>query len=453
MLLSQILVAGTKLGCGLQDCAKRELGLIIDKTEQTSDWSGPLTDSQLAYAARDAAILLPLHDALTAKAQAAGLGWVAEIERRCLPAIVWMSSHGVPFDSDRWRQQARHAEIEAAVLSGDLNRTYGSRNWNSPQQVTKALAEAGCIVKDTRDETLASVDHPLADLIRKHRLARKRSSSFGKKWLGHVAADGRIHPRWRQIGAESGRMSCSSPNIQQLPRGDYRRCVAAPHGRVFVKLDYSQIELRIGAKESCDANLLAAFQAGEDLHVRTARSVLGVTDVTKADRQVAKALNFGLLFGMGATGFRQYARSQYQVELSDGEASRHRSAFFAEYPGLAAWHRRVKAGRAQETRTLAGRRRLLTADTPDTQRLNSPIQGTGADGLKLALALLWERRGEVPGAFPVMAVHDEIVVECDAAQAQAAADWLTRAMTDAMTPLIDPVPVKVEVSVGETWAG
>jgi DNA polymerase-1 len=95
---------------------------------------------------------------------------------------------------------------------------------------------------------------------------------------------------------------------------------------------------------------------------------------------------------------------------------------------------------------------LLARDSPDTWRLNTPVQGTGADGLKSALALLWERRAEVPGAFPVAVVHDEILVECDAEQAGAVAAWLRQAMVDGMQPLIDPVPVEVEVKVARTWA-
>jgi DNA polymerase-1 len=102
---------------------------------------------------------------------------------------------------------------------------------------------------------------------------------------------------------------------------------------------------------------------------------------------------------------------------------------------------------------LAGRRRLLDDKTPDTHRLNTPVQGTGADGLKLALALLWQRRDKVPGAFPVLAVHDEILVEADAGQAGAVASWLKAAMMDAMAPLIDPVPVEVEVRIAQTWGG
>src|SRR5262249_18450575 len=163
---------------------------------------------------------------------------------------------------------------------------------------------------------------------------------------------------------------------------------------------------------------------------------------TKQHRQLAKALNFGLLYGTGAKGFRQYAKSQYSLELTEADAERYRSNFFAAYPGLSFWHRTVRSQKATETRTLSGRRRLLDDKTPDTNRLNTPVQGTGADGLKLALALLWERRDRCPGAFPVLAVHDEIVIEADIDQADAAAAWLKQAMLDAMAPLVAPIPVE-----------
>ena len=141
------------------------------------------------------------------------------------------------------------------------------------------------------------------------------------------------------------------------------------------------------------------------------------------------------------------------VDLTDDQARQYRDAFFQAYPGLASWHRKVRTSRATQTRTLTGRRRLLDEKTPDTHRLNSPVQGTGADGVKLALALLWETRDRVPGAFPVLAVHDEIVVEVDGDHADAAAAWLKTCMVEAMAPLIDPVRVEVEARVGRTWAG
>jgi DNA polymerase-1 len=175
--------------------------------------------------------------------------------------------------------------------------------------------------------------------------------------------------------------------------------------------------------------------------------------VTKADRQLAKAVNFGLLYGMGAKNFRVYARSKYGVELTEDQAQQYRNAFFDLYPALRSWHRAIgrTEGQAIETRTLAGRRCLNVSRF--TEKLNLGVQGTGADGLKAALGLLWERRAECPGAMPVLAVHDEIVIECDADQAKAASEWLKRAMLDGVAPLVAPVPVEVEVSIAPTWCG
>jgi DNA polymerase-1 len=209
-------------------------------------------------------------------------------------------------------------------------------------------------------------------------------------------------------------MSCRHPNVQNLPRGPrYRRCFGAPPGRVLVKADYSQIELRIAAKIAREDRMIEAYRAGEDLHALTARLVLGKEDVSKDDRQNAKSLNFGLLYGMGARGLRAYALSNYGVRLGDGQAAEYRAAFIKAYPALARWHQRVRTSRGPVVRTLTSRRRKLGPETPDTTRLNTPVQGTGVDGLKLALALLWERRAECPGAVPVLAVHDELVLEAD----------------------------------------
>ena len=463
MLLSQLLYAGQNVRHRLGDCAERELAQPLDKTEQLSDWSGALTPEQLTYAASDVEVLATLYQALARKIRAANLDNAATIERRCLPAIVWMTQTGVAFDRATWQALATSAGQEADTIRQELDGAAPSRpntldgmepwNWDSPQQVKEALAVAGCQVDDTADETLAGVQHPLAAMLRGYRDARKRCTTYGTDWLKHVADDGRVYPSWRQLGAASGRMSCSDPNMQQLPRGEYRRCVAAPAGRLLVKADYSQIELRIAAKVSGDKALLGAYQRGEDLHTITARNVLGIQEVTKQHRQLAKALNFGLLYGMGARGFRQYAKGQYGLSLTEKEAKSYRDAFFQTYPGLAAWHRKIRSRQAKETRTLAGRRRLLEDKTPDTQRLNTPVQGTGADGLKMALALLWERRQQCTDAFPVLAVHDEIVVEVDAGQADAAAAWLKSAMVDAMAPLVNPVPVEVEVKTARTWGG
>jgi DNA polymerase-1 len=246
------------------------------------------------------------------------------------------------------------------------------------------------------------------------------------------------------------------PNLQQIPRDPrFRRCFLAPDGRVLIKADFAAVHLRIAAKIAGEKKMIEAFRAGQDLHALTARSLLGKDEITKQDRQLAKAVAFGLLYAMGARGLRAYAKTSYGVEMTLEEAEAHKRKFFQTYPGLAAWHRKTAAAREQqrETRTLAGRRRLLDPKTPLMHRLNSPVLGTEGDAAKAAMALLWERREQMPGAVPVLLVHDEIVIECDADQAQAAAAWLKQAMLDGLAPLVDPVPVEVELKVGRAWGG
>jgi DNA polymerase I-like protein with 3'-5' exonuclease and polymerase domains len=445
----------------LGECVARELGRRLDKAEQTSDWSGPLTGKQLGYAALDAAVLLPLFAALDVQVREAGLARVAEIEGRCLPAVAWLADSGVGFDTGAWAALAAEAGSQVDSLARQLDEAAPARPgylgregawaWDSPPQVKEAFALLGHDIERTDDESLARIDHPLAALLREYRSVRKLASTYGPGWAGGAQHGGRIHAGWQQVGADSGRMACRDPNLQNLPRDRrYRRCFLAPEGRVLVKADYSQIELRIAAKVSGDQAMLAAYQTGEDLHTLTAQRVLGVAEVTREQRQLAKAINFGLVYGMGVTGFRAYALAQYGLRLAEVEARRYRDGFFAAYPGLRRWHRSI-ANPPIDTRTLAGRRRQDVKRY--TEKLNTPVQGTGADGLKLALALLWERRAECPGAFPVLVVHDEIVVECDADQAEAVKAWLRQAMVDATAPLIDPVPVEVEAKVGRTWAG
>jgi DNA polymerase I-like protein with 3'-5' exonuclease and polymerase domains len=481
MLAAQVLTAGTGEKVNLKAVVEKYLGQAIEKDEQASDWSGDLTSAQLRYAADDAHVLVPLWQALEARLKESRLADTAAAEFRALPAVVWMSRSGVAFDAHGWRAAAAAATERLAAAVAEADRAAPARleqvftdnwDWARAAHVKEALALVGHAVLDTRDETLAGIDHPLAAALRTYRAAQKQVTSYGADWLRYVRPDGRIHPDWHQLRAASGRMACSEPNVQQVPRGDCRKCFLAPPGRALVKCDYSQVELRIAARVSGDAALLAAYRAGEDIHTRTAQQVLGVAEVTKADRQLAKAVNFGLLFGMGAKGFRDYAKANYGLDLTEEQAASYRAAFFRAYPGLRAWHEKVRAdvkrrfqadpaGRF-ETRTLAGRRRVLkvakqkadgTAYPNVTEALNTPVQGTGADGLKLALALLWERRTACPSAVPVLAVHDEIVAECDAADVAVVRGWLEAAMTDAMGPLIDPVPIAVDATVGTTWGG
>ncbi len=464
MLAAQILAAGTPEArqVSLADVAARYLGETVDKSEQTSDWSGELTAGQLEYAAHDAAILLRLYDALREELRTARLGNTAGLENRALPAVAWMEHTGIGFDAERWLELGLAAERRRDELARELTATAGAEdlfgnstvNWASPEQVAEVLRRRGHEVTSTDEATLRSIQdrEPLVPLILAYREASKRVGTYGERWAEHVhARTGRIHASWRQIGAASGRMACTRPNLQNLPRDPaYRSCFRPGAGRVFVKADYSQIELRIAAEIAKDRRMIEAFQRGEDLHTLTARLVLGREAVTPEDRQAAKALNFGLLYGMGVQRFRDYAELHYGVQLSLEEAAELRRAWFRTYPGVRRWHRAQPDGEA-ETRTLGGRKRIGVKSF--TEKLNTPVQGTGADGLKAALALLWTTRDRCPSAVPVLVVHDEIVLECDVAEAEQAAVWLSECMRQGMAQFLRRVPVDVETKIIADYGG
>jgi DNA polymerase-1 len=467
MLASQLLHAGLDAPQGTHTLAAvvaRYLSLSLDKQEQRSDWSGPLSDQQVVYAAADAAVLLPLAGVLLDRLEQDNLTAVAGIEMRALPAMVRLERAGAPFDRAAWMRLSDAAIAEVLrleeALAAEAARVdlfgAGTVNWGSPTQVAQLLRERGHRIERTDEATLQRLadSEPLAVSLLLYREADKRAGLYGIEFLKYVdERTGRLYADFLQLGSVAGRMSCTRPNLQNIPRDPaYRACFAAPPGRALVKADYSQIELRIAAQISQDDALLAAYRQGADVHTRTAAAVLGASEtaVTKEQRQLAKALNFGLLYGMGAKRLREYAASDYRVTLSDEEAERFRERFFATYAGLRRWHRSQPKD-AIETRTLAGRRRL--AVDPFTHKLNSPVQGTGADILKLALARLWEDRHAHPDAVPVLVVHDEIVLECDADQAEAVAAWLTTHMEAAGAALVLDVPIVAEAATFANWSG
>ncbi len=454
-----------KVSHKLADAVRRELGEDMDKEHQRADWGGELTPEMLEYASKDSEVLLRLSDALAVKVEKGSLERVAEIEHRTLPAVLWMSGAGVPFDAAGWEARVARLDDDLVIRTDELDRLApghpegGEWNWNSPQQIVRVFDLAGAKLPNTKEETLRRIDHPLAKALLARRGISKLLGTYGAPLLDKVEG-GRIYPSWHQIGAGTGRMSCSNPNLQNLPE-EVRRYVMASEGRMFVKADYSQVELRIAAKISGDKKMLEAYQRGEDLHAITAKSLTGREDVRKEERRLAKAVNFGLLYGQGPEGLMNYARASYGVEMTIWEAARYRDRFFETYPGIAAWHERegMKSWReSTETRTLSGRRR--TGVRAFTQRVNSPVQGTGGDGLKLALALLYERRGRCPGAVPILAVHDEIVVECDEGQTAEIVTWLEEAMGDGMDEILNGndtkgprIPIVVDVESAKSWAG
>lgn len=474
LLASQLIGAGrNEGGHGLAAVSDRYLGEFVDKSMQVSDWSRTLSNIQYEYAAKDAALMLPLRERLAELLAELNLEEAARLEFECVLPIAAMELAGMAIDADCWRRLVADVERAHEALSVELKRELAGGipqlslfdeppniNLDSPTQIIETLARMGIKVEGTRSwqlQPLAKAHTAVAKLL-EYRSVQKSLSSYGLSLLAHIhPVTGRLHPDFRQIGATGGRMSCSDPNLQQVPHTpEYRSCFRAPEGRKLVIADYSQIELRILADWSQDTALVKALLSGEDLHCVTASQMFGIPlgQVTKHQRAAAKQLNYGIMYGLGAPGLA--ARIDCPTEEADGLIRK----YFAAYSGVAAFLREAadRAIKERESRTRSGRLISFTFDSNDrsqvaaNQRLgkNAPIQGSSADIIKQALALLYDALKPLD-AKVVNCIHDEIVVEVVEAQAEECAVILEQNMIAAAREFIKSVPVTVDTTIGDAW--
>ncbi len=481
MLAQQLLDGGEKTvtGLGLAGLASFRLGMELDKSvrETFGDAAGPLTERQLRYAADDAVATWGVFDQQWRELVGHSLVAVARLEFAALPVLADLQLRGVAFDATRWsglvgaleRELPALAEAaQATLVTDDSPRDlFGPTpvNLDATEQVREALARTGVELASTREAALRDhAGHPAVDALLRYRQVAKVTGLFGGDWAGRVRhpATGRVHADWRQI-VGTGRIACSEPNLTQIPKDPrYRACWGGEADRVLVVADYSQQELRILAAVSGDPALTDVFRRGGDLHRTTAALAFGVDEagVTPGQRAAAKALNFGLMYGMGAPGF---ARAT-QTTLEQARATMQR--YFEAFPLVASWLSEAEAvgRRTGRTRTPLGRVRTL-GDAEGggiaTLSRNAPIQGAGADMTKLALAEVDRRlrarfgasadaRGVVPDGL-VLVVHDELVAEVPAADADEAAALVVEGMTAAAARVLGEVPAAVDVAVRSRW--
>jgi DNA polymerase I len=474
LLASQLIGAGrSEGGHGLAAVSDRHLGEFVDKSMQVSDWSGTLSNVQYEYAAKDAVLMLPLRERFAEKLAELNLEGAARLEFECVLPIAAMELAGMNIDGDCWRRLVRDVERAHEALSVELKRELAGGipqlslfdeppniNLDSPTQIIGTLARMGIKVEGTRSWQLQPLakEHPAVAKLLEYRSVQKSLSSYGLSLLTHIhPVTNRIHPDFRQIGATGGRMSCSDPNLQQVPNTpEYRSCFRAPEGRKLVIADYSQIELRILADWSQDTALVKALLSGEDLHCVTASQMFGIPleQVSKNQRAAAKQLNYGIMYGLGAPGLAA------RIDCSTEEADSLIRKYFAAYSGVAAFLREAadRAIRERESRTRSGRLISFTFDSNDrsqvaaNQRLgkNAPIQGSSADIIKRSLALLYDALKPLDAQI-VNCIHDEIVVEVVEAEAQQCATILEHEMVVAAREFISSVPVSVDTAIGDAW--
>ncbi len=441
-----------------------------------------LTFNQIAleeaanYAAEDADVTLLLHQALYPQLEAEPkLAHIFHnIEIPLVPVLVRMERKGVLIDASVLAAQSKIITARLAELEKEAFELAGEEfNLASPKQLQVILFEKLQlpIIKktpsgaaSTNEEVLEelALNHALPKLLLEHRsLAKLKSTYTDKLPLMISPRTQRVHTSYHQAVTATGRLSSRDPNLQNIPvRTEegrrIRQAFIARKGYKVMAADYSQIELRIMAHLSQDKGLLTAFAEGKDIHKATAAEVFGVAleDVTNDQRRSAKAINFGLIYGMSAFGLAR------QLGIPRGEAQRYMDLYFERYPGVLRYmeNTRLQASEQGYVETLEGRR-LYLADinasngmrrkAAEREAINAPMQGTAADIIKKAMIAVDEwLQTEKPNADMLMQVHDELVFEVKESELEHVQEKVQALMEQSMT--LD-VPLKVDVGVGDNW--
>ncbi|MGY2797992.1 DNA polymerase I [Ewingella americana] len=468
----------------MDSLADRYLGhKTVSFEEIAGKGKNQLTFNQIAleqaspYAAEDADVTLQLHQALWPKIEeSATLTTVFnEIEMPLVPVLSHIERTGVLIDQNILAAHSKELTIRLAELETKAHELAEEPfNLSSTKQLQAILYEKQKLpilkktpggAPSTNEEVLAelALDYPLPKVILEYRgLAKLKSTYTDKLPLMINPQSGRVHTSYHQAVTATGRLSSSDPNLQNIPvRNEegrrIRQAFIAPKDHCIVAADYSQIELRIMAHLSKDEGLLTAFAEGKDIHKATAAEVFGtpLDSVTGEQRRSAKAINFGLIYGMSAFGLSR------QLNIPRKESQRYMDLYFERYPGVLEYMERTRTQASEKgyVETLDGRRLYL----PDIKSsnamrrkgaeraaINAPMQGTAADIIKRAMIKVadWLLQPDAPRARIIMQVHDELVFEVHNDDVAAVSEKVRSLMEGSMELA---VPLKVEVGVGKNW--
>ncbi len=481
--IAAYLVHPERTALTLDVCALEYLGHALSVTPENWLGSGKKAvapqsfspEAAAAIAGQWAQVVLQLSELLPDELKAHALEKPYETLDLPLSAILArMEFDGVAIDSVALHELSRAFDAQIRQLDAQAH-SFSTEdfNINSPKDLARFLFEVLNLVPSTKknrqhglstdQETLESIDHPIAQIILEHRAVSKLRSTYSETLAGLADPQThRIHGRFNACVTATTRLSSSDPNLQNIPgrtelgRQIKRAFVPAP-GFTFISADYSQIELRLMAAFSKEPVLCQAYQAGEDVHARTAASLfdIPIEQVTKPQRQLAKTINFGLLYGMGV---QKLAR---ETGYSKAEAKAFLEKFHAQFPTLSKFFEDQvqRAKDAGETRTIFGHRRAvreLFSARPmlrafgERVALNAPIQGSASDIVKCAMIRLDEAlRKNGLHARLLIQVHDELLLECPDDEVERTASLLVDSMENAAQI---GVPLKVELKIGKTWA-
>jgi DNA polymerase-1 len=432
-------------------------------------------DEATAYAAEDAALSYELKDLLFAKLAENDLEKLYfEIEMPLIRVLADMEKAGVKVDAPLLNSLSRELEVEIESLSRRIFFLAGEEfNINSPKQLSKVLFQSLGLSPTKRTKTGFSTDMDvLEELAAEHELPQEVLNYRSLTKLKTTYIDvlpalvnprsGRVHTSFNQTVAATGRLSSSDPNLQNIPvRGEWgkriRAAFIAEEGNLLLSADYSQVELRILAHLSADEGLIGAFRAGIDIHARTASELFGVPieRVTSEMRRTAKVVNFGVIYGISAFGLSE------ALNMERKDAERYINQYFERHPGVRAYSEKVLAHANDKgyVTTLFGRKRPIpelksqnrnTRMQGERLAVNSPIQGTAADIIKIAMIRIPERLArESLKARMILQVHDELLLELPEGELEAVQKAVREEMEGAGGL---SVPLRVEVGYGRNWS-
>ncbi|HOW15052.1 DNA polymerase [Methanosarcina sp.] len=493
MVAEHVLTCGASGLTSLKSLVLKYCGINLDKGMQTSFAKGKeLSQAQVEYAVQDILYLPEIMNQQMAKIKLLGLENILDIEMKCIPAVAWMELSGMNIDlnllkeieervrkenEDKIKKLSEKFCVKEATtqqtLTGD--EIQNKINIKSSTQLLKALQSKGYNLESTGKKAfLKYKGDPLITEIEQFRATEKLLSSFidpilgtgktGESFVNPVT--GRVHANFNQCGALSGRFSCEDPNLQQQPsKADkkWREIYKASKGCKIVAADYSQEELRIIGQLSGDPGYIKAYKENLDLHKQTAATMFNtpLEMVTKTQRTMAKSINFGLNYGMGAESLKSKLKEDAGVDVTVDEAERLKKAFQRMYPKVTSYlhdagERGFETGFVD---TLAGRK-CNTKAMPKNKQLeeytirnrgkNLPVQGLGADILKTAMGNLFLVL-EPKGVKLINAVHDELVFECKAEDAEEVAATVKAEMERVESLYLTALPSQCDVTIADYW--
>jgi DNA polymerase-1 len=485
-MLAEFIVDPGSRHLGLKNLAYAKLGEemthieeLIGKGKKQITMDNVAIESAAPYAVADAETTLRLMPILQADVRRVnGMKLLEEIDLPLTPVLAEMEMTGIGLDLPFFQETSKRLEKRMSEIERKVYELVGKPfNINSTQQLSDVLfkqlklepPDKGNKTASGHYSTSAGVldllrgKHEVVDMILEHRELSKIKSTYVDALQAALNSEtGCVHTSYSQIGAVTGRLSSSNPNLQNIPiRTEEGRRIrngfVAGKDNVLLSVDYSQIELRIVAHMAEDEAMLAAFRAGEDIHATTAAAIYGISldAVTKSQRRHAKAINFGLIYGMSPFGLTR------TTELTLAEAEDFVKAYFKQFPGVKRYLDGIRRLAAQQgyVETLLGRRRYFPAlqskqnvqikNREEREAINAPIQGTAADIMKIAML-------NIPPALKaaglkgkmLLQVHDELVLECPEKELEETARVVKETMANAF-PM--SIPLLTEARYGKNW--